>query len=111
MDETENPKVSDYKLNLDIEKYKRQGLDEKTAIIVACAVNNCPQKANSILCELGDEQAELKKCLNDMIELNQQYFKDLEVVVQEQENDEFPRKYISDDNIEDVKNENSNIEC
>jgi hypothetical protein len=66
--------MSDFKLKQDIEKYKRDGLDEKTAIIVACAVNGVPEKATDILVELGDEQAELRKCLNEMVEFSQQYF-------------------------------------
>lgn len=66
--------MSDYKIKQDIEKYKRDGLDEKTAIIVSCAINGVPEKATDILAELGDEQAELRKCLNEMVEFSQQYF-------------------------------------
>lgn len=91
--------MSDYKIKQDIEKYKRDGLDEKTAIIVACAVNGVPEKATDILAELGDEQAELRKCLNEMVEFSQQYF------LREVEN-------ISNNIVEqDVKNEDTNIEC
>lgn len=99
--------MSDFKLKQDIEKYKRDGLDEKTAIIVACAVNGVPEKATDILAELGDEQAELRKCLNEMVEFSQQYFREVEKI-----SVEFPRKYISDNIVEqDVKNEDTNIEC
>lgn len=91
--------MSDYKIKQDIEKYKRDGLDEKTAIIVSCAINGVPEKATDILAELGDEQAELRKCLNEMVEFSQQYF------FREVEN-------ISNNIVEqDVKNEDTNIEC
>lgn len=87
-------KVSDFKLNQDIEKYKRLGLDDRTSIIVACAVNEVPEKATELLSEIGDEQAELRKCLNDMVELSKS--------LQE----------ISNNIVEqDVKNEEPNIEC
>jgi hypothetical protein len=86
--------VSDFKLNQDIEKYKKMGLDERTSIIVACSINGVPEKATDILCELGDEQGELRKCLNDMIEMSKS--------LQE----------ISNDIVEqDAKNEEPNTEC
>jgi hypothetical protein len=99
--------VSDFKLKQDIAKYKQMGLDEKTAIIVACSINNVSERANDILCELGDEQAELKKCLKEMIEVSKQIFSDLE----SKKDEDFPQKFISDNNVEDVKNEKSDIEC
>ena len=99
--------VSDFKLKRDISKYQQMGLDEKTAIIIACAVNNVPERANDILCELGDEQAELRKALKEMVEVSKQIFSDLE----SKEEEDFPQKFISDDNVEDVKNEKSDIEC
>ena len=87
-------KVSDFKLNQDIEKYKKMGLDDRTSIIVACSVNGVPEKATELLSEIGDEQAELRKCLNDMVELSKS--------LQE----------ISNNIVEqDVKNEEPNIEC
>jgi len=90
-------KVTDFKLNQDIEKYKKMGLDERTSIIVACSVNGVPEKATEILSELGDEQAELRKCLNEMIEFSK-------LLLNEETN-------ISNDIIKDVKNEEPNIEC
>jgi len=92
--------VSDFKLNQDIEKYKKMGLDERTSIIVACSINGVPEKATDILCELGDEQGELRKCLNDMIEMS----KSLELRDEE--------RFISNDIVEqDAKNEEPNTEC
>ena len=87
-------KVSNFKLNQDIEKYKKMGLDERTSVIVACSVNGVPEKSTDILCELGDEQAELRRALADMVELSKSVLE------------------ISNDIVEqDVKNEEPNIEC
>ena len=91
-------KVSDFKLNKDIENYKRMGLDERTSVIVACSVNGVPEKATEILSELGDEQAELRKCLNEMIEFSK-LLCDKDTL-------------ISSDIVEEnVKNEEPNTEC
>ena len=87
-------KVTDFKLNQDIEKYKKMGLDERTSVIVACSVNGIPEKASDILAELNDEQYELKKALAEMIPFEKQH------------------DIISSDIIEpNVKNEEPNTEC
>lgn len=87
-------RVTDFKLNQDIEKYKKMGLDERTSIIVACSINGIPERATDILAELNDEQFELKKALADMISFEEQ------------------QKIIYTDIVEqDVKNEEPNIEC
>ena len=83
--------VSDFKLNRDIEKYKKMGLDDRTSIIVACSINGIPEKANDILLEMNDEQAEIRRCLKDMVIFSNQYLSDLEVANNELENDQFPR--------------------
>ena len=86
--------VSDFKLNKDIEKYKKMGLDDRTAVIVACSVNGIPEKASDILAELNDEQYELNKALAEMIPF-------------EKQND-----IISSDIVEEnVKNEEPNTKC
>lgn len=87
-------KTTDFKLNKDIEKYQKMGLDERTAVIVACSVNGIPEKATDILAELNDEQFELNKALAEMIPFEKQH------------------DIISSDILEqNVKSEESNTEC